>query len=321
MKTTLLLSILMVSFTSLFAAPNKIVATKSNGKWSNAADWNENRRPADNDSIFIPANTTMVLDYNLGLKDVIIVVKGTLVLNNGKISLDDNSRVILETAGRLMGDGSNEQLRIDNLLKYSGSQGILYGPAYADATTGKGFVVYSILPVRFLAFDAQKKNDGVVITWSTDQEKNNSHFNVEKSENGSTWNSIGLVFPKESSSVNSYSFTDKSAVGSIVYYRIRQVDVDGGSTFSKVQVIRNAEVKNLAQVFSPAQNSIRVNFAQPLESAVQIRLFSSNGQLISTKSVNGSSSRADLSVNNGKGVYVVQVVDTAGAIQSSRVVL
>ena len=311
----------MVSFTSLFASPNKIVATKSNGRWSNAADWNENRRPADKDSIFIPANTTMVLDYNLGLKDVIIVVKGTLVLNKGKISLDDNSRVIIETAGRLIGDGSNEQLRIDNLLKYSGSQGILYGPAYADVTTGKGFVVYSILPVRFLSFNAQKKNDGVVITWSTDQEKNNSHFNVEKSENGSTWNSIGMVFPKEGSSVNSYSFTDKSSVGAIVYYRIRQVDVDGGSTFSKVQVIRNSEVKNLAQVFSPAQNSIRVNFAQPLESAVQIRLFSSNGQLISTKSVNGAASRADLSVNNGKGVYVVQVVDTAGSVQSSRVVL
>ncbi len=321
MKTTLLLSILMVSFTSLFASPKKIVATKSNGKWSNAADWNENRRPADKDSIFIPANTTMVLDYNLGLKDVIIVVKGTLVLNKGKISLDDDSRVILESAGRLIGDGSNEQLRIDNLLKYSGSQGILYGPAYADATTGKGFVVFSILPVRFLSFDAKKNNDGVVITWSTDQEKNNSHFNVEKSENGSTWKSIGMVFPKEGSAVNNYSFTDKSSVGAIVYYRIRQVDVDGGSTFSKVQVIRNAEVKNVAQVFSPAQNSIRVNFAQPLESAVQIRLFSSNGQLISTKSVNGTASRADLSVNNGKGVYVVQVVDTAGSVQSSRVVL
>lgn len=321
MKTTLLLSILMVSFTSLFASPNKIVATKSNGKWANAADWNENRRPADKDSIFIPSNTTMVLDYNLGLKDVIIVVKGTLVLNKGKVSLDNNSRIIIESAGRLVGDGANEQVRIDNELKYRGSMGVLYGPAYADATTGNSFVVYSILPVRFLSFNAQKKNDGVVITWSTDQEKNNSHFNVEKSENGSTWNSIGMVFPKEGSSVNSYSFTDKSSVGAIVYYRIRQVDVDGGSTFSKVQVIRNAEVKNLAQVFSPAQNSIRVNFAQPLESAVQIRLFSSNGQLISTKSVNGAASRADLSVNNGKGVYVVQVVDIAGSVQSSRVVL
>lgn len=311
----------MVSFSTLFASPNKIVASKSNGSWANAADWNENRRPADKDSIFIPANSTMVLDYNLGLKDVIIVVKGTLVLNNGKIFLDEGSRVIIEAAGRLMGDGSNEQLRVDNILKYSGSMGVLYGPAYADATSGNGFVVYSTLPVRFLSFNAQKKNEGVVITWATDQEKNNSHFNIEKSENGATWNSIGMVFPKEGSSVNNYSFTDKSAVGTVVYYRIRQVDVDGGSTFSKVQVIRNAEVKNLAQVFSPAQNSIRVNFAQPLESAVQIRLFGSNGQLISTKSVNGASSRADLAVNNGKGVYVVQVVDTAGSVQSSRVVL
>ncbi|MGZ5255230.1 MAG: G8 domain-containing protein [Flavitalea sp.] len=321
MKTTLLLSILMVSFSTLFAAPNKIVATKSNGKWSNAADWNENRRPADKDSIFIPANTTMVLDYNMGLNDVIIIVKGTLVLNKGKISLDDDSRIIIEAGGRLVGGGANEQVRIDNELKYRGSMGVLYGPAYADATTGNSFFMYSILPVRFLSFDAQKKNEGILITWSTDQEKNNSHFKVERSENGSVWNSIGMVFPKEGSSVNRYSFTDKSAVGAVVYYRIRQVDVDGGSTFSKVQVIRNSEVKNLAQVFSPSQNSIRVNFAQPLESAVQIRLFSSTGQLISTKSVNGSANRADLAVNNGKGVYVVQVVDTTGSIQSSRVVL
>lgn len=321
MKRTLLFTILMASFSTLFAGPVKNVALNSNGLWSRANNWSLNRIPASKDSILIPQNTTVVMDYNAALSDIVMVVRGTLILDNGKISLDEDSRIIVETGGRIIADNSNEQLRIDNVLKYSGKSGILYGPAIADATTGNGFTVFSTLPVRFLAFDAQKKQDKILITWSTDQEKNNSHFNVERSIDGSSWSSIGVVFAKETSTVNRYEYIDGVSSSPVVYYRVRQVDVDGGSSFSKVQVVRNLDVQAMAQVFSPAQNSIRVSFAQPVRTAVQIRVFSSNGQLVTSKSISGSTSKADLSVNSGKGVYVVQLVDNSGAVESSRVVL
>ena len=311
----------MVSFSTLFAGPVKNVALNSNGQWTKASNWSLGRVPQSKDSLVIPQNVVLNMGDNVSLKDIIMVVKGTLVLNNGKISLDEDSRIILEPSGKIVADNANEQIRIDNVLKYSGKQGVLVGPAIADATTGKGFVVYSILPVRFLSFDAQKKQDKVLITWATDQEKNNSHFKIERSIDGANWSSIGVVFPNETSSINKYSYTDAVSTSPVVYYRIRQVDVDGGSTFSKVQVVRNQDVKNLAQVFSPAQNSIRVAFAQPLKAGVQIRVFSSNGQLISTKSVASSTIRTDLAVNSGKGIYVVQLVDNNGSVESSRVVL
>ncbi len=311
----------MVSFSTLFAGPVKNVALNSNGQWTKANNWSLGRVPQSKDSVVIPANLVLNMESNISLNDIILVVKGTLELNNGKISLDEDSRIILEPSGRIVADNANEQIRIDNVLKYSGKQGILVGPAIADASTGNGFVVYSILPVRFLAFDAEKKQDKILITWATDQEKNNSHFKVERSVDGATWSSIGVVFPNETGTVNKYTYTDAVSTSPVVYYRIRQVDVDGGSSFSKVQVVRNQDVKAIAQVFSPSQNSIRVAFAQPLRAGLQIRVFSSNGQLVSTKSVASSTSRTDLAVNSGKGIYVVQLVDSNGSVESSRVVL
>jgi hypothetical protein len=321
MKRTLLFTLIMISFSSLFAGPVKNVALNSNGVWARANNWSLGRVPQSKDSVVVPQNIVLTMEDNISLNDIILVVKGTLVLDKGKISLDEDSRIILEPGGKIIADNADEQIRIDNILKYSGKQGVLSGPAIADASTGKGFVVYSILPVRFLAFDAQKKQDKVLITWATDQEKNNSHFNVERSVDGATWSSIGVVFPNETSTINKYSFTDAVSTSPVVYYRIRQVDVDGGSSFSKVQAVRNQDIKNLAKVFSPSQNNIRVAFAQPLKNGLQIRVFSSNGQLVSTKSVASSTNRTDLVVNSGKGIYVVQLVDDNGSVESSRVVL
>ncbi len=315
------LTILLALITLTIHAAPKIIA-QNNGRWARANSWDQLRIPQNGDTVVIPSNYELVVDNNNSLNNVIIIVYGTLKFDNGKLSLDETSKILLESTGLITGSGSNDWIRIDNSIVYKGSNGDLKGPAYADINTGSGFVSLSILPVQFLSFNTHKANGKIKLTWSTDNEINNSHFNIEKSVDGKSWQVIGMVFAKESGNVNSYEFIDGSKQESNSYYRIQQVDRDGAVSYSRVQVIREQQVQNLANIYSPAKNSVRVKFEAPVSSSVEVRVFNANGQMMGSKSASLSSTSVDLTMNNIRnGAYVVQVLDQNGLIESRKIVL
>lgn len=89
-------------------------------------------------------------------------------------------------------------------------------------------------PVLFTHFNAACSGNGTTINWNTATEKNNSHFEVQKSTNGSSWTTIGRVASASanSGSAKSYRYTDKA--GGAALYRIKQVDVDGAITYTDI---------------------------------------------------------------------------------------
>jgi len=91
------------------------------------------------------------------------------------------------------------------------------------------------LPVSLLQFKGELQNEQVLLNWSTATEINNSKFIIERTTDLSYWNEIGEVKgARNSTSINNYQFIDFSAPAGIVYYRLRQVDIDGQFTFSEV---------------------------------------------------------------------------------------
>jgi hypothetical protein len=91
------------------------------------------------------------------------------------------------------------------------------------------------LPISFVEFKANKKEDGVELTWETATEINNSHFTVEKSSDAVTFSSIATVKGAgNSNTVRSYAVTDAELKNGMSYYRIKQTDFDGKSTYSVV---------------------------------------------------------------------------------------
>ncbi len=98
-----------------------------------------------------------------------------------------------------------------------------------------GVSVAANLPVHFTSFNGRVKDGQSFLTWTTAEEQNNSYFEVQKSTNGSNYTSIGKVTPK-GGLTNQYDFTDGSTLSSVNYYRLKQVDLDGRSMFSKVLI-------------------------------------------------------------------------------------
>lgn len=175
--------------------------------------------------------------------------------------------------------------------------------------------VNSPLPVVLSAFTAKKNGSEAVLNWTTDIEENVSHFVVEKSLNGKTFNEAGVIFTEGNSALRrEYSFKDElKAVSGVVYYRIKIVDMDGKYEHSATRIIKmdadNTTAKSITVYPNPVVNEVRVTLASGWQDkAVGIVLMNANGQNI--KRINSTMPGQTVTVNVSDlapGIYLVQV--------------
>ncbi|MGF1534508.1 MAG: IPT/TIG domain-containing protein [Bernardetiaceae bacterium] len=93
------------------------------------------------------------------------------------------------------------------------------------------------LPVRWTHFEATLKSpQQALLRWQTAWEQNNAGFFIEKSSTGTAFEQIGFV-PSRGQAAD-YTFVD-DRLRDCAYYRLRQQDHDGASTYSKVVFLKS----------------------------------------------------------------------------------
>ena len=112
----------------------------------------------------------------------------------------------------------------------------------------------SPLPVKLIKFNANAKGADVILDWSTASEINNAGFEVERSQEGNFWQAMGYVKGHgNSNSIIDYTFTDASAFKTqntdILYYRLKQVDFNGSSSYSNVKTVRSNDKADVANIY------------------------------------------------------------------------
>jgi hypothetical protein len=96
------------------------------------------------------------------------------------------------------------------------------------------------LPVQLTAFSATAApSRGVQLAWATASELNSDFFEVQHSLDGRTFAAVGRVAAHgRSQALTNYTFLHAApGTAATHYYRLRQVDQDGTSAFSPVQVV------------------------------------------------------------------------------------
>jgi acid phosphatase type 7 len=104
-------------------------------------------------------------------------------------------------------------------------------------------VVTDPLPVRFSHFLGSFQSGRAVLRWRTAEEVKADYFVVERSWDGHTFTSVGKVGASGDSNVERfYRFTDEDLSNQFfrenVYYRLREVDLDGRWQFSGMIVVK-----------------------------------------------------------------------------------
>ncbi|MEL6670906.1 MAG: hypothetical protein AAFR61_01905 [Bacteroidota bacterium] len=111
------------------------------------------------------------------------------------------------------------------------------GTCATGVTTFSGDV-QSTLPVVWADVRLREVGLGIELQWATLAELNNAYYEVERSKNGLDYAFAGkLAGRAEPGSGASYSFLDPGPFYGRWYYRIRQVDLDGTSSYSAVEQI------------------------------------------------------------------------------------
>jgi hypothetical protein len=97
------------------------------------------------------------------------------------------------------------------------------------------FTITAALPVKLLEFTAVASKSGIVLTWATASEEHFNLFEIERSQDGHLFSTIGQLVGKGNSVVRSrYQFTDARANAGINYYRLKQIDMDGSFSYSPI---------------------------------------------------------------------------------------
>jgi hypothetical protein len=94
------------------------------------------------------------------------------------------------------------------------------------------------LPVELVSFTATPNESSVELKWSTASEKNNDYFTIERTKDGFEYQELARVQGAgNSTTILNYSRFDDAPYTGASYYRLKQTDFDGKTTYSKLQKV------------------------------------------------------------------------------------
>lgn len=151
------------------------------------------------------------------------------------------------------------------------------------------FPTQSTLPVNLTDFSVTKSGSNALLNWRTSFESNTDHFEIERSYDGINFNAIGSKQAAGNSSADVYyQFIDPISLSSgNIYYRLKTLDMDAKSSYSKIVVLRlnGGTVKNFTVYPNPFTNNLKLEINSDKETAVTIRISNALGQPVINRNV------------------------------------
>ncbi len=188
------------------------------------------------------------------------------------------------------------------------------------ATTTITFPVEGALPSTIADLGAIYGNGKVSVKWASTLESNNDHFEIERSTDGMNFKTVGSVKGQGTSGIrNDYQFNDNVKQNTInkndLYYRLKLIDTDTKSSYSKILVVRVYQTKSLQTVSvtpNPTLNDIKVNLQLNENSYIVMKVANSNGVEIMRKTARGATGINNLTLDGTSrlqtGVYMLEVI-------------
>jgi hypothetical protein len=186
-----------------------------------------------------------------------------------------------------------------------------------DVRGFSGFFAYAVddsaLPVTLVHFEAEALEESVRLRWQTTLEVNALHFEMERSNDGTHFVSIGrLAAQGEVKTLKNYVFMDNAPHAGINYYRLKMVDRDGSFSFSRVVSAQSAvpsEDLTVRVYPSPATEGY-VHVAHSGDNAVKLAIYDLKGRELPAAWQETTKGVLSLDVHTlSSGIYILQVHD------------
>jgi len=238
-------------------------------------------------------------------------------------------------ANRIFGTGGTTGT--GNFVLYDGTGNTVNVKGLATAT-GYTFAVYEFngtlmhtkylrpgatstmttLPVEMTYFKGINVDGDAKLVWGTASELNNKGFEVERSVNGKSFETIGFVKGNgTTSNMHNYSIVDRLPFQTLgvqtVYYRLKQVDFDGKYAYSAIVTLNSADasVEDVKTYPNPFANELGIYTQVNNDSRVDIKIIDIQGREIAKESVDAKAGSQYIGLRSSislvPGIYFVQV--------------
>ena len=177
------------------------------------------------------------------------------------------------------------------------------------------------LSVKFISFTVKKASESsALIEWITESETNNSHFEIQRTSDFSSWKTVGTVKGAgNTNQLSNYNFTDEGLTEEKYYYRIKQIDYSGNSSLSKVEsVIFNNAIIQVIPTYASVGSAIKI--MNPSEIKLSITIYDMSGKSFSENIESDKSITEIYSDRLAQGMYIIRV-SYADGVLNQKIIL
>ena len=283
-----------------------------------------------------PASTTSRSWFKAGVP----VTPGASYFFSVFVARVDNTDPIINleiTAGATTTNVANSDMSVQAIGAWWRIQGQYTAPAgvtsvtlsIRDSRTG-GLNNYSLddicfrfcsncipLPLQSLQLKSSLHGSTVGLKWITVDEVNTDKFIIQRSTDGVNYSDIASkIAVGQARTSTEYQLTDdiqNLLQSSIVYYRIKAVDIDGKFSYSNVVPVKLSKVGGVQVWPNPFINDIRISYTAAANTSLDVRVIDNAGRTVSQSNYSVSRGLNQLSVSNvetlAPGVYIIRITD------------
>ena len=186
-------------------------------------------------------------------------------------------------------------------------------PVASRATAG-------VLPVTLLSFTAQYTGEQVNLEWATSQEINASHYEIQRSHNGTDFTEAGEVRASGNTQTKTnYQFADKvtESVRAKLFYRLKMVNTDGSFGYSTTIPVNIPVSSRFAISPNPAKGVIKVSGNQ----IADVEIYDLSGKSVFNRRFLNNN-EVTLSISSlSPGGYLIRITGKQGKVQSERLII
>ncbi len=195
--------------------------------------------------------------------------------------------------------------------------GSCYNPVYGQAEDYP-VIIYSnaVLPVTYTSFHIQEDGMDAVLDWKTATESLNAQFIVERSTDGVRFKAAGVVKGKNAAQGAAYQFRDKKPGEGVIYYRLKQQDMDGSFAYSAIRSvsITVSDTRNVRLLSNLVDQAIKLQVSsQSVSHKTYVRFMDMSGRILLSREFKAERSAVftiDISgLSISGGMYLVEITN------------
>jgi hypothetical protein len=198
----------------------------------------------------------------------------------------------------------------------AGARGSVIGNAITDFNNAgmEFFTLASVsmqnpLPIDDIYFDIQVNRGDLLLKWTTPSEANHNFFYIQSSSDGIRFTDITYI--KAITGKSNYSFTCP-VINGRNYYRLRIVDNDQTTKYSKIILVRDIRSFELRAVSRPASDKIMIRLASQQTSKLQVSVIDILGRIIKQTNMIIREGEEEIYIDlpdHIPGVYFIQILN------------